>query len=203
MSHLHLFADLPLSVTPRKKVKVARNSNFSLETLTKHFKDSSTEDFIHAIHTLGSEGKNLLNILNQVTLAKALGGEFVGNDINDFDIKVSDFLIELKGNTTISDRSWSKTVGFGSWNQKKHWTHLVHYLSSSFVDFIEEDKYIVFTSADREKMLEYSDKKGNLNFSSSIYEDGYVPNRRNKEKMLFLQQRIHNLEELKKVFKCK
>jgi len=180
-----------------------RNDIFSLETLTEHFKDLSTEHFINAIYALGSEGKNLLNVLNQVKLAKALNGKFVGDTVDDWDIQVGEHKIELKGNTSVAQRSWAKRVGFGSWIQKKGWTHFVHYLPSSFVDFLDEDKYIVFTWADRKKMLEYADSNGNINFSSSIYIEGHVPNRRNKEKMLFLQQRIHNLEELKKVFECK
>ena len=181
----------------------SRNDIFSLETLTEHFKDLSTQHFINAIHALGSEGKNLLNILNQVKLAKLLNGRFVGDIVDDWDIEVGDSKIELKGNTSVAQGTWAKKVGFGSWVQKKGWTHFIHYLPCSFVDFLEEDKYIVFTWADREKMLEYVDSNGNINFSSSIYIEGYVPNRKNKEKMLFLQQRIHNLEELKKLFECR
>ena len=180
----------------------SRNDIFSLETLTKHFKDLTTDEFIKAIHALGSEGKILLNVLNQVKLAKLLNGRFVGDTVDDWDIEVGDYKIELKGNTSVAQGTWAKKVGFGSWVQKEGWSHFIHYLPCSFVDFLEEDKYIVFTWADREEMLEYADKNGNINFSSSIYIDGHVPNRRNKEKMLFLQQRIHNLEELIKLFEC-
>ena len=179
-----------------------RNDIYSFDTLNNHFKDTTIQDFILAIHSLGKEGRNMLNVVNQITLANKLGGKFVGDVVDDWDIEVGENKIELKGNTSVAQGTWAKKVGFGSWVQKQGWTHFVHYLPASFVDFIDEDKYILFTWEDREEMLEYCDNSGNLNFSSSIYLEGYVPKYRNKEKMLFLQQRIHTLEEIKQVL-CK
>jgi hypothetical protein len=174
-----------------------RNDIYSLDTLVQHFDGVTIEDFIVAVHTLGSEGRNMLNIVNQIQLANKLGGRFVGDKIDDWDIEVGEYKIELKGNTTVAQATYAKKVGFGSWIHKQGWTHFIHYLPCSFVDFIEEDKYILFTQEDREEMLKYCDNSGNLNFSSSIYLQGYEPKYRNKEKMLFLKKRIHTLTELK------
>lgn len=174
-----------------------RNDIYSLDTLNAHFNGVTIDDFITAIHSLGKEGRNMLNVVNQITLANKLKGIFVGDRVDDWDIEVGDHKIELKGTTTVAQATWAKKVGFGSWTHKQGWTHLIHYLPASFVDFIEEDKYVLFTWDDRDQMLEFCDNNGNLNFSSSIYLKGYVPKYKNKEKMLFLQERIHTLEEIK------
>jgi hypothetical protein len=68
------------------------------KSIREHFHHLSKNDMLDTIISLGSEGKNTINIFNQKELAKSLKGEFVGDKIDDHDILVNHIKLELKCN---------------------------------------------------------------------------------------------------------
>ena len=49
------------------------------KSITEHYHHLSKNDLLDTIIALGSEGKNLINILNQKELSESLNGDFVGD----------------------------------------------------------------------------------------------------------------------------
>ena len=72
------------------------------KSIKEHYSHLSKDELLDTIIGLGSEGKNLINVLNQKRLAKSLSGEFVGDKVNDYDIIVNGFKLELKCNVNQS-----------------------------------------------------------------------------------------------------
>ena len=65
------------------------------KSIREHYSHLSKKELLNTIIGLGSEGKNLINILNQRELAKILDGKFVGDKINDHDIVANDIKLEF------------------------------------------------------------------------------------------------------------
>ena len=171
-----------------------RNRTYNLTNLRKHTKGI---DWPKLIYSLGREGMNALNVANQVIVADALGGKFVGDKIDDWDIEVDNHKIELKCNTTLGD-GWSKGLNIANWQQKQGWTHLIHYLPAVFTDIIEEDMFILFEWKDRDKMIKWSNNSGHLCWSSAIYMSEWEPqNGPYKEKLEWIKSNMVTLEKLK------
>ena len=171
-----------------------RNRTYNLTNLRKHTKGI---DWPKLIYSLGREGMNALNVANQVIVADALGGKFVGDKIDDWDIEVDNHKIELKCNTTLGN-GWSKGLMMGNWQQKQGWTHIVHYLPSSMNDVIKEDMFILFEWKDRDQMIKWSNRSGALCWSSAIYMTNWRPkNGPYKEKLEWIKNRMLNFQELK------
>lgn len=178
-----------------------RNRTYNLTSLREHTKGV---DFPKILERLGSEGMIILNMINQDKIAGALGGKFVGDKINGWDIEVDNHKIELKCNTTLGN-GWSKGLNIASWQQKQGWTHLIHYLPAAFTDIIEEDMFILFEWKDRDKMIKWSNNSGHLCWSSAIYMSEWnSQNGPYKEKLEWIQSNMFTLEELKaKLFEKK
>lgn len=197
MSHLHLFANIPLSETLRKRTM---KQTWNKEAIKEHLSEFTKEQLVQVILSLGSEGKNVLNILNQIKLAQELGGEFVGDKIDDYDIVVRDWLLELKC-TTNQAMDLGSTVGFGSFLQKEKYDLLIHYLPKSFNKYLDEDKFVVFSKEDLPMMKEYSSKSGSLRWTAKLYSDNHnITEVGGKgDKLRFIKERITNLEGLKEI----
>jgi hypothetical protein len=170
---------------------------YSQEALLQHYGSITKTELLQCLLNLGKEGKVVINVLNQNLLAKKLGGIFVGDEKDDWDIEVQDLKIELKSQVNLSAGTYAGTVGFASWKQKEGWDYLIHYLPQAFNNFIDEDKFVLFSWDDREKMLEYSSKDGTLQWAHTAYNHSSVF-RRNHAKMKWIIKRIHNFDSLKK-----
>ena len=157
-------------------------------------------DWPKLIYSLGKEGKTTMNVANQVIVANALGGKFVGDKINGWDIEVDNHKIELKCNTTLGN-GWSKGLNIANWQQKQGWTHLIHYLPTAFNDISNEDMFIIFEWNDRNQMIKWSNNSGSLCWSSAIYTPGWIPvNGKYKEKLEWIQSKMVTLKELQANF---
>ena len=171
--------------------------DYSQSTISKHFSNVSKDEILSRVLNLGKEGKNLINTLNQIKIAKDLGGEFVGDIENNWDILVKDLRLELKSQVTIAAGTYAGQVNMGSWQQKEGWDYLIHYLPKSFSTFLNEDKFLLFSWEDRDRMIEYSTNSGKLTWTMSIYNHPGVF-RRNVEKVKWMLPKVHNLDSLKK-----
>ena len=88
------------------------------KSIREHYHHLSKNDLLDTIIALGSEGKNLINILNQKELSESLNGDFVGDKVDDHDIVANGVKLELKCNVNQAT-DLGKTVGFASFLQKK------------------------------------------------------------------------------------
>tara|TARA_R100001443_G_scaffold94722_3_gene101247 strand:- start:30 stop:563 length:534 start_codon:yes stop_codon:yes gene_type:complete len=170
---------------------------FNKKALKNHFKNVTIDDFFDMIISLNSEGKNSVNVLNQIELAKMLRGKFVGHIINDHDIVANGIKIELKCNVNQA-MDWGATVGFGSFHQKEDWDLLVHWVPSSFNKYLNEDKFTVFKKSEFEILKKESNDSGGFRYTSKIFNPDHKITR-NKLKLEFVKKRIMNLQELKQL----
>ena len=172
-------------------------------SITKHLDDLSKEDLLETIIKLGSEGKNVINILNQRTLANKLKGEFVGDKVDDYDILVNrnnnkeQFRIELKCNVNQATDE-GETVGFGSFLQKINWNMLIHYTPFAFNSYLKEDQFVVFAKSDLPELKKYCNKSGGIRWTHKIFNKNHkITNAGGHgEKLWFIKDRIMNFEQL-------
>ena len=167
---------------------------FNKKALKDHFLDITVDDFFDMIISLKSEGKNNVNVLNQIKLAKMLSGEFVGHKINDHDIVANSIKIELKCNVNQA-MDWGATVGFGSFHQKEDWDLLVHWVPSSFNNYLNEDKFVVFKKSEFEILKKESNDSGGFRYTSKIFNPNHKITKK-KEKLEFVRKRVMNFQQL-------
>jgi len=182
--------------------KTKKMQSYNRDTLAEQFNALNASDFIDTIIDLGSEGKNVINILNQRLLAKKLDGKFVGDIEDSWDIEANGKKIELKSQVTVAPGTYAGKIGFGDWSQKSGWDLLVHHLPEKFNTFIDEDKFLVFDWSDRDRLLEYNTAKGRIYWTASLYNHN-GDFRKNADKVKWMMTKIVNLEGLKnKIYEC-
>ena len=180
--------------------QLSKEVQYNTDTLSEHFNQVNKAEILSSIYSLGKEGKNLINTLNQIKIAKELGGEFVGDIEDNWDIEAKGLKIELKSQAHIALGTYAGQINMGSWQQKKGWDYLIHYLPKSFSTFLDEDKFVVFSWEDRDRMIEYSTSKGKLSWVMSLY--NHPGNfRRNGEKVKWMLNKVHNLDSLRNFLK--
>ena len=108
--------DKPLKPSPMKQT-------WDKKAIREHYSHLSKSELLDTIIGLGSEGKNLINVLNQKELAKLLNGEFVGDKVDDHDIVANGLKLELKCNVNQA-LDLGKTIGFASFLQKEDWDYI-------------------------------------------------------------------------------
>ncbi|MCP3658800.1 MAG: hypothetical protein GY830_00185 [Bacteroidetes bacterium] len=170
------------------------------KSIREHYSHLSKEEIIDNIIGLGSEGKNLINVLNQKELAKILDGEFVGDKINDHDIVVNNIKLELKCNVNQAT-DLGKTVGFAEFLQKKDWDYIIHYTPKAFNTYLNEDKFVLFNKLDIKKALKekwIAPSSGGLRWTYKIFDPNHkITNAGgHRKKLEFIKSRIINFQEL-------
>ena len=170
------------------------------KSIREHYSHLSKKELLNTIIGLGSEGKNLINILNQRELAKVLDGKFVGDKINDHDIVANDIKLELKCNVNQAT-DLGKTVGFAEFLQKVDWDYIIHYTPKAFNTYLNEDKFVVFNKLDIEKALKekwIAPSSGGLRWTHKIFNPNHkiINAGGHKNKLEFIKKRIMNTKEL-------
>lgn len=169
------------------------------QSIRKHFKDLSKDDILDLYLGGGSEGKNQINVLNQLTLAKKLKGEFVGDKVNDYDIIANGIKLELKCNVNQAT-DFGKTVGMASFLQKKDWDFIIHYTPKAFNPYLNEDKFVVFSKSDIEKAKQnkWITQGGGIRWTHKIYNQHHKINNSggHKEKLEFIKSKVYNFDQL-------
>ena len=167
------------------------------KSIKEHYSHLSKDELLDTIIGLGSEGKNLINVLNQKRLAKSLSGEFVGDKVNDYDIIVNGFKLELKCNVNQAT-NLGKTVGFASFLQKEDWDYIIHYTPKAFNTYLNEDKFVVFSKSDLPQLKNFCGKNGGINWTCKIFNPNHIINNQggHENKLKFIKQRVMNLQEL-------
>lgn len=170
---------------------------FNKKALKEHFSDITLDDFFDMVIGLKSEGKNNVNVLNQIKLAKMLSGEFVGHKINDHDIVANSIKIELKCNVNQA-MDLGSTVGFGSFLQKEDWDLLVHWVPSPFNNYLNEGKFVVFKKSDLSTIKKYCNDGGSFRYTCKIFNPNHITTNSGgaKEKLTFVRERIMNFQQL-------
>lgn len=171
---------------------------YNTDTLSEHFQEVNKAEILSSIYYLGKEGRNLINTLNQIKVAKELGGKFVGDIEDDWDIEVKGLKIEMKSQVAIALGTYAGQINMGQWQQKQGWDYIIHYLPKSFSSFLDEDKFVVFSWEDRGRMIDYSTDNGKLTWTMSLYNHSGIF-RRNHEKVKWMLPKVHNLDSLKKL----
>tara|TARA_R110000744_G_C19027028_1_gene524930 strand:+ start:43 stop:576 length:534 start_codon:yes stop_codon:yes gene_type:complete len=166
------------------------------EAIEEQFSSNNIAD---AIIGLGSEGKNLINILNQQKLATLLGGYFVGDIVDDHDFVANKIKFELKCNVNQAG-DLGKTIGFASFLQKKDYDYIIHYTPKAFNNYLNEDKFVVFHKSDLPQLKKYCNNSGGIRWTHKIFNPQHkITNAGgHKEKLEFIKERIKNYEELYK-----
>ena len=166
-------------------------------SIDNHFNNLNKDELLNTILGLKSEGKNVINILNQKTLAKKLNGEFVGDIIDDYDIKVNGLKLELKCNVNQA-MDLGKTVGFASFLQKEDYDYLIHYTPSAFNSYLEEDKFVVIPKSDLSELKTYCNNSGGIRWTHKIFNPNHIINNHggHKKKLEFIRKRIMSIKEL-------
>ena len=169
------------------------------KAINKHFEQLERNDFLDTILELKSEGKNIINILQQRTLAKKLKGQFVGDKIDDHDIVVNNIKLELKCNVNQA-MDFGKTVGMASFLQKNDWDYIIHYTPKAFNSYLDEDKFVIFSKLDikKAKKNKWINQSGGIRWTHKIYNDNHQISNGGgkKEKLEFIKKRIFNFQEL-------
>jgi len=167
------------------------------KSIREHYSHLSKKELLNTIIGLGSEGKNLINILNQKELAKVLGGEFVGDKIDDYDIIANDIKLELKCNVNQAT-DLGKTIGFASFLQKEDWDYIIHYTPKAFNTYLNEDKFVVFSKSDFTQLKNYCNNSGGIRWTHKIFNPNHkITNAGgHKNKLEFVKKRIMNTKEL-------
>jgi len=170
---------------------------FNEEAIEEHYSDLTKNDLIKIIVKLKREGKNTINVLNQVQIAKQLNGEFVGHEIDDHDIVANNIKIELKSNVNQATDLGS-TVGFGSFLQKEDWDLLINYVPKAFNDYLNEDKFVVFKKSDLNTIKKYCNNGGGFRYTCKIFNPNHIITNSGggKEKLTFIRERIMNFQQL-------
>ena len=169
------------------------------KAINKHFEQLERNDFLDTILELKSEGKNIINILQQRTLAKKLKGKFVGDRIDDHDIVANNIKLELKCNVNQA-MDFGKTVGMASFLQKNDWDYIIHYTPKAFNSYLDEDKFVIFSKLDIKKIKEnkWVTQSGGIRWTHKIYNNNHQISNHGgkKEKLEFIKKRIFNFQEL-------
>lgn len=169
------------------------------KAINEHFKELEKSDFIDIILELKSEGKNVINVLQQRTLAKKLKGEFVGDRIDDHDIVANDLKLELKCNVNQAT-DLGKTVGMASFLQKIDWDYIIHCTPKAFNSYLDEDKFVVFNKLDIKKAIKnkWINQGGGIRWTHKIYNpDHKITNSGgHKKKLEFIKSKIYNFSDL-------
>jgi hypothetical protein len=172
------------------------------KSINQHYIDLDKNSILDSILGLKSEGKNIINILNQKTLAKRLEGEFVGDKIDDYDIVANNIKLELKCNVNQAT-DLGKTVGMGSFLQKNDWNYIIHYTPKAFNSYLDEDKFVIFTQSDIKKAIKnkWINQSGGIRWTHKIYDPNHKINNSggHKKKLEFIKNRIVNFQELKQL----
>jgi len=175
---------------------------WNLKAAEEHYSDLSKKDLLEIIISLSSEGKNVTNVLNQKLLAKKLGGEFVGDKIDDHDIVANFLKLELKCNVNQA-QDLGKTLGMASFLQKEDWDYIIHYAPRAFNSYLDEDKFVIFTKSDinKAKRKKWINASGGIRWTHKIYNPNHKIGNQggHKEKLEFIKKRIINLQELKQL----
>jgi len=166
-------------------------------SIREHYSHLTKEELLDTIIGLGSEGKNLINILNQKELAKVLNGIFVGDKVDDHDIVANSIKLELKCNVNQAT-DLGKTVGFASFLQKEDWDYIIHYTPKAFNDYLNEDKFVVFSKSDLPELKTYCNNSGGIRWTHKIFNPNHVIYNRGgkRDKLKFIKKRIMSLKEL-------
>ena len=170
------------------------------KSIREHFHHLSKNDMLDTIIALGSEGKNTINIFNQKELAKSLNGEFVGDKIDDHDIVANDIKLELKCNVNQAT-DLGKTVGFAEFLQKEDWDYIIHYTPTAFNEYLNEDKFVLFTQSDIKKALKekwITPSSGGIRWTHKIFNPNHkITNAGgHRKKLEFIRSKIMNFQEL-------
>lgn len=180
------------------KIKVMKQI-WNKKAINEHFEELEKSDFIDIILELKSEGKNVINVLQQRTLAKKLKGKFVGDKIDDHDIVANNLKLELKCNVNQA-MDLGKTVGMASFLQKEDWDYIIHYTPKVFNSYLDEDKFVVFAKSDIEKAKEkkWINQGGGIRWTHKIYNSNHKigNNGGHKEKLEFIKNKIYNFDQL-------
>jgi hypothetical protein len=179
---------------------LSKEVEYNTDTLSEHFNEVNKAEILSSIYSLGKEGKNVINTLNQIKIAKELGGDFVGDIEDNWDIEAKGLKLELKSQVNIALGTYAGQINMGQWQQKEGWDYIIHYLPKSFSNFLEEDKFVVFSWEDRDRMIEYSTADGKLTWTMSLYNHS-GSFRRNGDKVKWMLNKIHNLESLRNFLK--
>ena len=167
------------------------------KAIKEHFSNTTLDDFYMLIEGLGSEGKNIINILNQMKLSKEFNGKFVGFIENGHDIVANGLKLELKCNVNQAT-DLGKTVGFASFLQKKNWDYLIHYTPKAFNTYLNEDKFVVFSKSDLPQIEKYCNDSGSIRWTHKLFNEGYKFNNSGgrMEKLRFIKSKIMNFDGL-------
>lgn len=182
--------DKPLKPSPMKQT-------WDKKAIREHYSHLSKSELLDTIIGLGSEGKNLINVLNQKELAKLLNGEFVGDKVDDHDIVANGLKLELKCNVNQA-LDLGKTIGFASFLQKEDWDYIIHYTPKAFNSYLNEDKFVVFSKSDLPQLKSYCNNSGGIRWTHKIFNPNHIitNNGGHKNKLEFIKQRIMNLQDL-------
>jgi len=180
------------------KIKVMKQV-WNKKAINQHYISLDKDSILDSILGLESEGKNIINILNQKTLAKKLNGEFVGDKIDDHDMVVNNLKLELKCNVNQAN-DLGKTVGMASFLQKKDWDYIIHYTPKAFNSYLDEDKFIIFSKPDikKAKKNKWINNSGGIRWTYKVYNPKHKirNNGGHREKLEFIKNRIYNLDQL-------
>ena len=169
------------------------------KSIREHYHHLSKNDLLDTIIALGSEGKNLINILNQKELSESLNGDFVGDKVDDHDIVANGVKLELKCNVNQAT-DLGKTVGFASFLQKKDWDYIIHYTPTAFNNYLDEDKFVIFTKLDIQKELKekWITNNGGIRWTHKIFNPNHkITNAGgHRKKLEFIKSKIINFQEL-------
>lgn len=167
------------------------------KSINSHFSHLTKEELLDVILGLKSEGKNVINILNQKMLSKRLKGKFVGDIEDNYDIVANSLNIELKCNVNQAT-DLGKTLGFGEFIQKEGWDYLIHFTPKSFNSYLDEDVFVVFSKNDLPKLKKYCNNSNSIRWTHKIFNPSHTITNvgGKKEKLEFIRSKIMNFDEL-------